>query len=136
MDTDSIRKKFRVIGLGVLTAFCWAIFSVVAIADESEKPPPLMSQKLTQVQDLVAGLVTNNLKLVEDSADVLYRISKLDQWMKYGDEDYRQMTKSFQTAVGSISLQAKDGNLEGAALYYNQASITCIQCHNLMRDRE
>lgn len=136
MDIKSVRRKVRVIGLGVLTAFCWAVFSVAAVAEDPKKTPPLMSQKLTQVQDLVAGLVTNNLKLVEDSADVLYRISKLDQWMKYGDEDYRQMTKSFQTAVGSISLQAKDGNLEGAALYYNQANITCIQCHNLMRDRE
>lgn len=100
----------------------------------TEKPLPLMHQKLEAMQGALHGIATNDFRRIRESGDLLQRISLIDQWLKYEDPAYGQMTEDFRRGVEQMIMAADVENLEGATLYYQKVTTSCLECHTFMRD--
>lgn len=126
-----------------LAALLAVVLLPLAIAAEEEsaageaatdKPPPLMRQKLDAMHGALEGIATRDFRMIRDSGDLLQRISVIDQWLKYPDTEYGQMTQDFRRAVENMIMSADTENLEGATLYFQKVTTSCLECHNFMRE--
>jgi hypothetical protein len=100
----------------------------------NEKPPPLMEQKLGAMNGVLEGIAKRDFRKIRESGDLLQRISVIDQWLKYPDMEYGQMTEDFRRGVENMIMAADVDNLEGATLYYQKVTTSCLECHTFMRD--
>ena len=48
--------------------------------------------------------------------------------------EYRRQMAMFEFANEELVRQANAKNVEGATLAYNQLTISCVQCHRVVRD--
>lgn len=128
--------------LGLTALFAVLIIPLATGAEEepaprdsgAEKPLPLMRQKLDAMHTALEGIATNDFRKIRESGDLLQRISVIDQWLKYPDTEYGQMTQDFRRAVENMIMAADEENLEGATLYYQKVTTSCLECHTFMRE--
>jgi cytochrome c556 len=102
-----------------------------------EKASAWMKQKLELSQNILAGLTQGDFEAVELNAQRMNIVNYLEKWMaadKPQYADYKRQLSYFELANREILRQAKAKNIEGAMLAYNQLSISCVQCHQVVRD--
>jgi hypothetical protein len=49
-------------------------------------------------------------------------------------EGYRQQVAAFSMANKELIRQAEEKNIYGATLAYNQLTVSCVQCHVIVRN--
>jgi hypothetical protein len=101
---------------------------------QADRPPPLMRQKLEAMNGALEGIATRDFRKIRESGDLLQRISVIDQWLKYPDTEYGQMTMDFRRAVENMIMAGDVENLEGATLYFQKVTTSCLECHTFMRE--
>lgn len=135
------RTRLTLFGMAALAALTIVVSALRAQAKEppaeegaTEKPAPLMHQKLDAMQGALRGIATNDFQQIRESGDLLQRISLIDQWIKYEDEEYGRMTQDFRRSVEQMIMAADVRNLEGATLFFQKSTTSCLECHTFMRD--
>ena len=58
----------------------------------------------------------------------------LEKWVRGNRLDYKQQVVFFDFANQELIRQAKEKNLDGAILAYNQLTVSCVQCHKIVRN--
>ncbi len=104
--------------------------------EDDAKQHPLrafMYVKLVQTNQILAGLVTEDFRLIRHGADELTKMSKLEKWRVSNDVMYRQETQDFQSQVARLQKAAADKNLDRATLAYLEVTMSCISCHKWVR---
>jgi hypothetical protein len=61
-------------------------------------------------------------------------VSYLEEWDRGEMPEYRRQLGYFEGANKELIRQAKKKNINGATLAYTQLTLTCVQCHNVIRD--
>ena len=118
------------ISLMLLSCCLWAVPQLHA---EDKQPPPLdMKQKLVLSQDILSGLATEDFDQVLKSAKALNAFAKhkaitTESWQ------YRTQNQLFWFTTGNLALSAREKNLDGATLAYTQMTLSCVNCHKLLR---
>jgi cytochrome c556 len=114
------------LGLGMI---CWA------------QPKPgggdlrdFMRVKLKHSQDILAGLVTEDLEKVAKGAQELSLLSQSESWQVYQTEGYLQHSKEFRRAADALRDAAKAKNIDAVALAYVDTTLKCVTCHKYVRD--
>ena len=104
--------------------------------DKPEKRPlsDFMQQKLDASNEILRGLMTDDLELVEENADKLLDMSREEKWRASNDMMYLQHSSQFGNAVDELREKAKDGSMDGASLAWINVTMSCIQCHNWVRN--
>jgi hypothetical protein len=100
-------------------------------SDEFRK---LMQDKLHSSQKLLEGLALANYRKISGSAERLIQISKTAEWVVHKTPRYEMHSNEFRRAAEGILQKARDKNLEGVALGYFDLTMTCIRCHQYVRD--
>jgi hypothetical protein len=103
-------------------------------ADEKEKASIWMQAKLDLSQQILSGLTRGDLDRVAKAAESLNILNYLERWERAGIPAYKQQLSFFQLASTEVVRQAREKNTDGATLAYNQLTISCIQCHKIVRD--
>jgi hypothetical protein len=104
--------------------------------DEVDKEHPLrkfMYGKLAEANQILTGLVTEDFKLVRQSAAKLEKMSSLEKWRVSNDVMYRQHTSDFQKEVARLAKAAEKENLDRATLAYIGMTMNCVECHKWVR---
>ena len=106
---------------------------------QDEKPKDrrlstFMQQKLNASNEILRGLMTDDLELVEENADKLLDMSREEKWRASNDMMYLQHSSQFGNAVDELREKAKDGSMDGASLAWINVTMSCIQCHNWVRN--
>ncbi len=107
-----------------------------ATPPERLKPDVWMKRKLEFAQEILAGLTEGDFQKINDYAQMLNFVGYLSAWLRADEEDYKRQVSHFEFAARELIRQAKDKNLEGATLAYNQLTATCVQCHKVVRAKK
>ena len=101
---------------------------------------PYMQAKLTQSQRILEGLVTHDFERVRKAAHSLTLNSlsspRAEMDDEVDDKVYEHFATEFMRLSSKLETSARKRNLDGATLTYQQLTVTCIACHEHLRDRE
>jgi hypothetical protein len=94
----------------------------------------LMIDKLKFAQRLLEGIVTNDFRKINGSAEELIRISKTAEWYVRRTPRYEVHSNEFRRAAEDIIRSAQAKNLDGVTLAYVDLTLTCVRCHRYARE--
>ena len=93
-----------------------------------------MKQKLVASQNLLAGLTMADYPAIEKNAQSMIAVGYLEKWIRADTPEYQTMLRVFLYANKSLTLAAREKNLDGATVAYLQLTLSCVNCHKLVRD--
>jgi hypothetical protein len=94
----------------------------------------LMQDKLKSSQAILEGLALADFGKMEHNADRLLSISNADEWFAYKTPEYKLFSNEFRRAADKLARSAKARNIDGAALSYVELTMTCVRCHQYVRE--
>jgi hypothetical protein len=109
----------------------------VAGSSQSEEPKkeiPLMQRKLQASQKVLEGVAVNDFDKIGKNAEELLTLSKLAEWRIIKSPRYEMFSGEFQRTAETLIKNAKDKNLDAAALTYVELTLTCVKCHKYVRE--
>ena len=104
-------------------------------AEQHEYESTWMMKKLEMSQQIMEGLARGDLDVVQQSATTMRTLSRIEGWARRRDtREYRRQLKFFDQSNTAIIRQAKNDNLNGATLAFTQMTLSCVACHQHLRD--
>ena len=94
----------------------------------------LMADKLQAAQKLLEAIATADFKKISEQADKLSQIANQAEWVAYKTKGYELHSNEFRRAVETISRKAKDKNIDGVTLAYMDLTMSCVRCHQHVRE--
>ena len=135
--------KDKLFGLASLLV-ALAVLSVSTVGADEKKPDEKeagkkeasiwMQKKLEHSQKILAGLTEADFDKIQSSAGMLQVLNFLEEWDRGRNPEYRRQLKYFSDANAELIRQAGKKNLGGATLAYTQLTLSCVHCHNVVRD--
>ena len=101
---------------------------------KDEKLHDLMQRKLAASQKVLEGIAVNDFDKIRKQADELIDISKQAEWRVLKTPEYELHSNDFRRIADNLAKNAKDKNLDGAALSYVELTLTCVKCHKYVRE--
>ncbi|HEY1186416.1 MAG TPA: hypothetical protein VGE74_02115 [Gemmata sp.] len=98
------------------------------------KKPTVMQRKLMHSEKVLEGLATNDFGKISTGADGLLECAKDVTWKINETEKYLMHTNEFLRRVEALKKAAKAKNTDAAALAYVDLTLTCVRCHQHMRE--
>jgi hypothetical protein len=95
----------------------------------------LMASKLKNSQRLLEGLALADFDKISRSAEELIQLSKTAEWMVLKTPRYELHSNEFRRAAETVLRKARAKNLDGAALAYFDMTMTCLRCHQYVREQ-
>jgi cytochrome c556 len=95
----------------------------------------LMKAKLVAAQKVLEGIATEDFNLVARNAELLQGYSRAATWMAQQSPEYARYTEDFRRHASALAGEARRRNVDGATVAYFQLTISCVNCHKLIRDR-
>jgi hypothetical protein len=72
--------------------------------------------------------------MIGKNADSMIAVGYLEKWVRADTPGYRSFIDDFQYANKLLSLGAREKNLDKATLAYLQLTVSCVNCHRIIRD--
>ena len=101
---------------------------------DSDKASVWMTKKLEFSQKILQGLTQGDFEMVRKNADAMVVVGYLESWDRAGMPEYKKQLKSFESANKELVRQAEKKNISAATRAYTQLVVSCIECHNVVRD--
>lgn len=101
---------------------------------EEPKVNNLMKRKLEESQKILEGIALADFDKITKHADELSTISRHVQWKVLKTPLYALYSDEFQRSSDRLSRNARDKNLDAAALTYVELTLTCVKCHKHVRE--
>jgi hypothetical protein len=114
-------------------SYAWPCQTPQTKPDEQEKAKSLMKQKLVFSQNVLAGLTEGDFDKVSNNAKAMNVLSYLEKWKQADMEEYKRQLTYFDMANKELIRHAKQKNIDGATLWYNLLTTSCVQCHTIVR---
>jgi hypothetical protein len=93
-----------------------------------------MTRKLEHTQKVLAGLTRGDFALIKKHAQAMQVLSYLEQWDRADLPEYRRQLRYFDEANKELIRHANNKNLQGATIAYSLLTVSCVHCHNVVRD--
>jgi hypothetical protein len=116
-----------VLGVGLTTT--------IAQSKRNQAAKEFMKEKLALSQRVLEGIATENYDLVIARGTRLSAMTKEADWRLFENPDYEQQSIIFRRQVDALVKAAKDKNLDAATLAYVRVTISCVDCHKLVRGK-
>jgi hypothetical protein len=94
----------------------------------------LMKRKLQNAQKVLEGIALDDFDKISKHAEELILISKQAEWKVLKTSQYEMFSNDFRRTAGELIENAKQKNLDGAALAYVDLTLTCVKCHKYVRE--
>jgi hypothetical protein len=107
------------------------------LGGQPQKPGKLgkiMTEKLHHAKQLLEGIAMADHKKVERAAEELNRLSRTAEWQAYETPRYEMYSNEFRRATEGIIEKAKRKNLDGVTLAYFEMTMSCVRCHQYVRE--
>ncbi|TWU49413.1 hypothetical protein [Rubripirellula reticaptiva] len=93
-----------------------------------------MQKKLGYSSEILKGLALGDFDLVESSARHLRVLNRIEGFVRSRNPDYRTNINLFDRSTNEVIRQAKAENIEGVTLAYHQMTLSCVRCHQTLRE--
>ncbi len=101
---------------------------------QEDKSSIWMKQKLAASQNIFAGLTKGDFDMIGKNANSMRAVGYLERWVRADIPGYRTLMNDFEYANKSLALAAQEKNLDKAMVAYMQLTISCVECHKMIRD--
>ncbi len=132
--------KHRTVLVGLLLAGCAAFAGVLGLtqgqAAAQQAASVAMAQKMEASKQLLEGIALRDFSVITDSAESLRKISLEAQWIEGDSRLYGEHGKAFRAGLAAVTDAAESENLEGVTLQYMQVVMSCVQCHEAVRENQ
>ncbi|MDP6556840.1 MAG: hypothetical protein QGF59_28010 [Pirellulaceae bacterium] len=119
---------------GILTVLLLATALTAEDGKEKKKEPSFwMKKKLSYSQEILNGLATEDYELIQKNAMAMKGLNRIEFFVRRKPEGYRTQLKTFQFSVDELVRNAEDDDLDGATLAFTQMTISCVNCHKVLR---
>ncbi len=95
----------------------------------------LMRDKLTHMQEVLDGLVTDNFDKIAEEAEMLRMIGRAASWQAIDTKEYKMHSSRYTRLTANLAKAAHSENRDAALLQYLQLNITCVDCHEYIREQ-
>ncbi len=119
----------------------WAVAAALALlpslgpAEEpAKKPPTVMQRKLANAQLILEGLALNDFEKIGKGTDGLLLCVRDASWRALKSAQYERHSNDFQRNLETLKKAANRKNGDAAALAYVDLTLTCVKCHQHLRD--
>lgn len=107
-----------------------------ASAKAEEKPLDFwMQKKLDYSTSILKGLATGNFDLIEKNAKKMRLLNRIEGFARSRHAGYRSHVRLFERVTDEVIRQAKKENIEGVTLGYHQLTVSCVRCHQSIREQ-
>jgi cytochrome c556 len=127
--------KTKFLLLTVVLALATGLSGALAQTKRNRAAKEFMRDKLELSQRVLEGLATEDYDLIIAQATRLSAMSKEADWRVFENPDYDQQSVTFRRHVNSLVKAAKDKNLDAATLAYVRVTMSCVDCHKLVRGK-
>jgi cytochrome c556 len=94
-----------------------------------------MKKKLEFAEHILAGMATADFDKISTAANSMKNLNQIEEWARRKNADeYRTQLHIFRFANSELVRQAEKKNIDGVALAYSQLTLSCVNCHKLLRD--
>lgn len=125
-------KKF--IALAGIAALLLASQDSAPSQAQDKRLSKLMTAKLENAQKLLEGIALSDFKKINSSADALLALTKTEEWAMRKTPRYEMFTNEFQRSLETLSRKAKDKNIDGTTLAFFDMTMSCVRCHQYVRE--
>src|SRR6476620_5965375 len=124
---------YRIIASILLMSF---ITLMLPQAEGTQKGPlnRLMVDKLRFSQGLLQGIALSDYPKIISSAEELLALSKTAEWLANKSPRYEVHSNSFQLAAETLIQKAKAKNIDGVVLAFQDLTMSCVRCHQHLRE--
>src|SRR5262245_7891671 len=124
----------RLLGAAVILALAAGTCGFANQGKKGSALSELMQKKLKNAQLVLEGLALGDFAKITRSAETLIQITKTEEWQVVKNPRYEMHTNEFRRAAENLVQKARDKNLDGAAFAYVELTMTCVRCHQFVRD--
>lgn len=107
----------------------------VKVGDSQDKASLWMQLKLGATQKILEGMTRGDYESIEKHANAMQSVGHLEGWVRSDMPEYRAQLRAFDHANGAIVRAAQDKNIDGVTIAFAQLTISCVQCHKVVRDQ-
>jgi hypothetical protein len=101
-------------------------------AQEPDAPGVDMKKKLEYSKNILDGLVMEDFETILQSAKSLNQLGQR-KWLENESSEYRAQNQVFWFTAANLVLAAEKKNIDAATLAYSQMTVSCVNCHKLIR---
>jgi hypothetical protein len=101
---------------------------------EAKETAKLMQRKLRESQKVLEAVATGNFDEIANHATELIEVSRAASFRVLKTPRYETYSKEFQQTAEALVKNARDKNLDAAALSYVDLTLTCVKCHKHIRE--
>lgn len=103
-------------------------------AEKDEAPKSDMEKKLRYSTNILAGLVEEDFDKILKNSSLLNKLGER-KWLENESPRYRAQNQVFWTTADSLTRAAEEKNIDGATLAYTQMTVSCVNCHKVIRKK-
>jgi hypothetical protein len=128
-------RRFVLAGALAVVALAGAAHGSDPPAAQAKTAPSLwMKQKVTASQNVLVALAREDYDAIRLNANSMLAVGYLETFARADTPGYHALMGDFEYANKSLVLAAKNKNLDGATVAYLQLTISCVNCHKIVRD--
>lgn len=127
--------KIKLLLLTILLVAAAGLSVALAQTKRNRSTKEFMHDKLELSQRVLEGLATADYDLIIAKGTKLSAMSKEADWRAFENPDYDQQSVIFRRQVDALVKAAKDKNIDAATLAYVRITMSCVDCHKLVRGK-
>ena len=124
-------KRILIVLLGL---FLIGLCSPAATPAQESKVHKIMEAKLKASQSLLAGIATEDFQKITLSAQELIRLTRTEEWAILKTPKYTMHSNEFRRTAEVILQKAKAKSIDGVTLTYFEMTMSCVRCHQYVRE--
>ena len=128
-------SRYRMLLFGLITVLAAGLTTTLAQSRRERAAKEFMRDKLELSQQVLEGVVTENYDLIIAKGTKLSAMTKEADWRLFENPDYELQSQIFRRHVDSLVKAAKGKNLDAATLAYVRVTMSCVDCHKLVRGK-
>lgn len=94
-----------------------------------------MREKLDYAQKVLEAIALEDYASITKNSKKLSAMSQEATWQVFQNPDYAQHSVTFRRHVDALAKAAENKNLDGATLAYVRMTMSCVDCHKLVRGK-
>jgi hypothetical protein len=102
--------------------------------DRDEALAAMMQKKLKSAHLVLDGVAIGDFKKIANGGEELTQLAKSETWQLIRSPHYERHSADFIRATENLVKKAKEKNMDGAALAYVEMTLSCVRCHQYVRE--
>ena len=107
-----------------------------ALPDFKATTKEAMKRKLGHSQKALEGMAMERFDALERNAAALVKLSQTEAWRAIETDEYRLFSEEFRRHAAALQKAAGKKNIDAASLAYVQMTLTCVNCHKYVRNKQ